>query len=211
MTAPSNQLSAFSYQLSAIGDEPSCRLVVVAGGAVADVELIADNAREHWVRSVQQQAVGDRVVPDVGREVGRPPAVPAGSVLVFGCDAVVHGLLGLLWNVPGRQRGAFAEEKIFHVLGDELLRLFLPRHQTVLVEDHLHAILPELPRLGGDVLVDALTEGTGPRWRVEAGQLLLKLLAEDLAPALVADGRVRRRRMPAGISHARDCTALPTT
>ena len=57
MTAPSNQLSAFSYQLSAIGDEPSCRLVVVAGGAVADVELIADNRKEHWVRAVQQQAV----------------------------------------------------------------------------------------------------------------------------------------------------------
>src|SRR4030095_5769631 len=67
-------------------------------------------------------------------------------------------LLRLLRHVPGRQRRAFTEEEVFHVLGDEVLRLFLPRHEAVLVEDHLHAILPELPRLRRDVLVDPLTK-----------------------------------------------------
>src|SRR5581483_8270774 len=73
--------------------------------------------------------------------------------------------------------------------------------QAVLVEDHLHPILPELPRLRRDVLVDALTEFAGPRRRVESRQLLLELLAEHHAARGVADG-LRRRRGPARISHA---------
>src|SRR5579859_805270 len=108
-------------------------------------------------------------------------------------------LLRLLRNVSRRERGALAEEELFHVLRDELLRFFLPGHQAVLVEDHLHPILPELPRLRGDVVVHPLTELTGPRQRVEAGQLLLKFLTEDHAAALVAD---RRCRGCARISHA---------
>src|SRR4030095_7300781 len=82
-------------------------------------------------------------------------------------------------RVPGRQRRAFTEEEVFHVLGDEVLRLFLPRHEAVLVEDHLHPILPELPGLGGDVLVDPVAEIARPRRRVEPGQGFLELDAED--------------------------------
>src|SRR4051812_43916957 len=54
-------------------------------------------------------------------------------------------LLRLLRDVSGREGGAFAKEKIFHVLGDEILRFLLPRHQPVLVQDHLHPLFPELP------------------------------------------------------------------
>src|SRR5438105_1613617 len=90
-------------------------------------------------------------------------------------------LLGLLRDVSGRQSGAFAEEEILHVLRHQLLRFLLPWHEAVFVEDHLHTLLPELPRLGGDVLVDPLAKFTGPRRGIEAGELLLELRAEDHA------------------------------
>src|ERR1044071_4752234 len=94
-------------------------------------------------------------------------------------------LLGLLRDVARRQRRPLAEEEVFHVLGDQILRFLLPGHQPVLVEDHLHAILPELPRLRGDVLVDPLAELAGP-WRcIETRQLFLKFHTEDGAPARV--------------------------
>src|SRR6185503_10100436 len=94
-------------------------------------------------------------------------------------------LLGLLGNVARRQRGPLAEEKIFHVFGYEILRLFLPRHQAILVQDHLHPLFPELPRILRDALVDALPELAGPGRSVEAGQLLLEFHAHDLATARV--------------------------
>jgi hypothetical protein len=171
----------------------TCRLVGLATGAVADVELVADHRKHHRVRAIKQLAVGDGVVADAGRELRRPPAVPAGPMSIFGgfSSGLVHELLGLLGDVSGRQRGAFAEKKVLHVLGDELLSFFLPRHQPVLVEDHLHAILPELPGLRRNVLVHPLTELAGPRRSIEAGELLLKLLAEDLASGLVADRKLR--------------------
>src|SRR5438093_8568329 len=71
-------------------------------------------------------------------------------------------LLRLLGNVAWRKRGALAEEKIFHVLGDQILRLLLPWHQAVLVQDHLHPLFPELPGVFRDALVDALPELAGP-------------------------------------------------
>jgi hypothetical protein len=77
-------------------------------------------------------------------------------------------LFRLLGDVTGRQRRALAEEKIFHVLRDEVLRFLLPWHEPVLIEDHLHPILPELPRLARDVLVDALAELARPGRRVGA-------------------------------------------
>src|SRR5262245_5423935 len=116
-------------------------------------------------------------------------------------------LLGLLRNVSGWKRSAFPEEKVFHVLGDQLLRLFLPGHEPVFVEDHLHPILPELPCLRGDVLVDALAELAWPGGRVESGQLFLEFLAHDHPPALVANGWLGRGGT-AGISHADDCSVF---
>src|SRR5215510_5474331 len=109
--------------------------------------------------------------------------------------------LGLLGNVAWRERRAFTEEKIFHVFGDEILRFLLPRHQAVLVEDHLHAILPELPRVGGDVVVDPLAELAGPRWCVETREFLLELHAHHLPAAFVAGRRPCTRCMPAVVSH----------
>src|SRR5262245_51968787 len=70
--------------------------------------------------------------------------------------------LRLLRHVPGRQRGAFAEEEVLHVLGDEILRFLLPGHEPVLVQDHLHALFPEFPRVLGHVFEDALTELARP-------------------------------------------------
>src|ERR1700722_1042460 len=97
-------------------------------------------------------------------------------------------LLGLLRHVPWRQRRAFAEEEIFHVLGHQILRFLLPGHEPVLVQDHLHPILPELPGVRRNVLVNSLTELPGP-WRVvQTWQFLLKLGAYDLAPGLVSGG-----------------------
>src|SRR5262249_41616315 len=110
-------------------------------------------------------------------------------------------LLRPLRDVSGRERGALAKEKIFHVLGDEILRFFLPRHQPVLVQDHLHPFFPELPRLGRDVVVDPLTELAWPRHIVEAGQVLLKFDAEDRPPAFVCYRRFDGRSRFARVSH----------
>src|SRR5262245_57112177 len=93
--------------------------------------------------------------------------------------------LRLLWHVPGRQRGAFTEEEVLHVLGDEILRFLLPGHEPVLVQDHLHALFPEFPRVLGHVFEDALTKLARPQRRIVARQLLLKLRAPDLAAAPV--------------------------
>src|SRR5690606_13465285 len=73
------------------------------------------------------------------------------------------------------------EEEVLHLPRDELLCLLLPGHQPVLVEDHLLALLPHLPGLGGHVLIDALSELARPRRRLEAGQVLLELDAVDEA------------------------------
>src|SRR5262249_60617757 len=99
------------------------------------VELM-DTREQHWMPSVQWLSI-------------------------FDSDSTE--LFGLLRDIARRECGSFAKEEVFHVLGDELLRFFLPRHQPVLVEDHLHAILPELPCLRRDVFVDALAEFAGPR------------------------------------------------
>src|SRR6516225_8334334 len=108
-------------------------------------------------------------------------------------------LLRLLGYVLRRERRAFAEEEVLHVLRDEVLRLFLPRHQAVLVENHLHPVFPHLPGLRGDICVDTLAQFARPRWFVEARELFLELHAEDLAPADIANGFGRNGI--AGVSH----------
>ena len=92
----------------------------------------------------------------------------------------------LLRDVARRQRRALAEEEILHLLQDQLLRLFLPRHQAVLVEDHLLPFLPELPRLRRDLLVDPLADFARPGWRVESGSSFWNLTQNTLRPALIA-------------------------
>src|SRR5438093_9693390 len=85
--------------------------------------------------------------------------------------------------------------------GDEILRLLLPGHQAVLVQDHLHPLFPELPRVSRHVLVDALAQVARPRRFVEPGQLFLELDAEHFAAALVGDRWSCRRSVPAAVSH----------
>ena len=103
--------------------------------------------------------------------------------------SLVGNLLRLLRHEPWGQSRAFSEEEIVHLLRDDLLRLFLPRHEAVLVEDHLHALFPELPCLDGDLLEDTLSQFTRPWWGVESRKILLKLDAVHRPAALVADGR----------------------
>src|SRR4051812_5448167 len=55
-----------------------------------------------------------------------------------------------------RQRGAFAEEILFHLLEQKILRFFRTKIEPVLVHQHLHVLHPHLPRLFRNVLVDAL-------------------------------------------------------
>src|SRR4029453_14419570 len=98
------------------------------------------------------------------------------------------GLLGLLRNVIGRQGGTLAEEKILHVFRHELLGLFLPGHQSILVENHLHSLFPQLPGVERHVFEDSLTEFPRPGRRIESRKLLLELHAEHLASALVRAG-----------------------
>src|SRR5579864_8577868 len=76
---------------------------VVATGAIAHVELVADDRKQHRMRAEQQQTVGNRVMTQIGRELRRPPAVPAGAVPGFGVDGVVHGFT---WSVAERTRAA---------------------------------------------------------------------------------------------------------
>ena len=121
----------------------------------------------------------------------RPPCWPA--------------LLRLLGHVAGGQRSTLAKEEIFHVPGHQFLRLLLPRHQAVLVENHLLSVFPQLPRLCGDILEQALTELARPRRGVETRKLLLELHAVHHAAGLVAD---RRLGSGGAIIHARHVTPL---
>lgn len=97
-------------------------------------------------------------------------------------------LFRLLRDVTRWQRGPLAEEEVLHLPRDQLLRFFLPRHQAVLVEDHLHSLFPQLPRLRRDVLVNPLTKFTGPGRRIEPGQIFLEFDAVHHPAAFVADG-----------------------
>jgi hypothetical protein len=79
------------------------------------------------------------------------------------------------------------------VLRHEVLRLFLPRHQPVLVKDHLHVLFPKPPRFPGNALVNALPEFSRLRHLVESLEIFLKLHAVDRTAALVGRRRVWRR------------------
>jgi hypothetical protein len=83
----------------------------------------------------------------------------------------------LFGDVVRREGGPFAEEEIFHVFRHEILGLLLPRHQAILIENHLHAFFPELPGLNGDVLENALAQFARPGWRVQARELFLEFHA----------------------------------
>ena len=174
----------------------------VTGGTIADVEAVTDDGKPHGVGAVQELTVFDGLNPEVVGNRGRPAAVPAGSVARLRLRAAHSGgsieltwrdSLGLLRHVAGRQRGTFPEEEILHVLGDQILRLLLPGHEAVLVEDHLHALFPQLPGILRYLVVDPLTELPGPRDVVEARQLLLKLDTRYCSTTLV--GRWARRRL----------------
>ena len=109
-------------------------------------------------------------------------------------DGLAGGLvLRSRWNVAGWKRSAFAEEVIFHLLEQELLRLLRAEVEPVLVHDHLHLLEPHLPGFLGDVLVDALAQRmVVERGLVESRHFPLKFDAEDLALAgLFLDRRTR--------------------
>ena len=57
--------------------KPPRGLEVVTCGAIADVELVADDRKPHRVRAEQELAVFDGMGAEVGGESGRAAAVPA--------------------------------------------------------------------------------------------------------------------------------------
>src|SRR4029078_4896962 len=65
-------------QLAPLGPVPGPE--ILEARAVPYVELIADHGKKHRMRAVEQVAVRNRVQADVGRNLGRPAAVPAGAM-----------------------------------------------------------------------------------------------------------------------------------
>src|SRR5687767_8690187 len=97
-------------------------------------------------------------------------------------------LLRLLRHVSRRKCGALAEEEVLHLAGHQLLRLLLPWHEAVFVQDHFLAVFPQLPCLGRDVLINPLSQLTRPRRCIKAGHVLLELDAVH-GPAARVTGR----------------------
>jgi|SRR5690349_5694707 hypothetical protein len=97
-------------------------------------------------------------------------------------------LLALLRHVAWRQGGALAEEEFFHLTRDQFLRFFLPWHQSIFIEDHLLTLFPQLPRLRRNIVVNTLTEFSGPWRRIETGKVFLKLHTPYGASARIANG-----------------------
>ncbi len=77
------------------------------------------------------------------------------------------------------QGGTLSKEEVLHGFRYKLLSFLLPRHETILVEDHLHTLFPEFPGLGGDLFKDPLSQFTGPGWFVQRGEFPLELGALD--------------------------------
>src|SRR5262252_4378371 len=157
-------------------------------------QLVANDCRARFLTGARFEAFRLVKKRPIGTHTGAQKEAAAGR------------LLCLLGHVPRRERCPLPEKEVFHVLGDQVLRLLLPRHQAVLVQDHLHPLFPELPRVLRHVLVDALAELARPWRRIEARQLFPELRAHHRAPAFVRGGRRRLRRGSAGISHAADCS-----
>src|SRR5581483_7367381 len=82
-------------------------------------------------------------------------------------------------DVLAGQRGSGAEEELLHLLDKELLRLGRPGLQTVLVQQHLLAFHPLVPRCFGDVLVDLLAKLGVEGWLVETLHLFLVANAKN--------------------------------
>src|SRR5579871_901229 len=80
-------------------------------------------------------------------------------------------------DVPLRQLGALAEEKLLQLLFHDLLRLRVEGIQAVLVHQHLGIFDPHLPRLGRDVLIDSLADLAFPRHALEPGHVFPELHA----------------------------------
>ena len=86
----------------------------------------------------------------------------------------------MAWShVLFREFAAGAEEELVHLLDEELLGFLGTGLEAVLVEEHLLALHPFAPGLGGDVLVDLLTEVGVEGGFVETFHFGFVLCAED--------------------------------
>ena len=83
----------------------------------------------------------------------------------------------LLRLVTLRSLAAGAEEVLLHLLHDEVLVLLFPRLQTILIEQHLHVVLPVGPGLLADVFIDALPQRAVKRSFVKTFGLMPQLYA----------------------------------
>lgn len=77
--------SSLARSRRGIGGAP--RLEVIAAIAIADVELIPHEGKQHGVRAIQQLPVFDRLEVQLGKDVRRAPSVPAETVAGFRREA----------------------------------------------------------------------------------------------------------------------------
>ena len=80
-----------------------------------------------------------------------------------------------LRDVPFGEFGAFAEEKLFHLLFHDFLRIGVEGIQAVLIHDHFRVLEPHFPGVFGDIFVDALADFALPGNAVEAGEVASEL------------------------------------
>src|SRR6188768_2265786 len=66
---------------------------------------------------------------------------------------------------------ALAEEELFHLLHQQLLRLRVGQVQAVVIDHQRGLLRPHIPGLLRDFVVDSLAEPTRKRRRIQAGQL----------------------------------------
>ena len=150
--------------------------------------------RTRRARSARAAAVHDRSALPIARMTDNARAANASEVMRPYFDL-------LRARSPGGSAEPSPKKKSSICAADQLLAFLLPRHQPVLVEDHLLALLPELPCLRRHVLVDALADLAGPRRRIEARQFLLELDALHRPAALVRDRFVVGARRPSTHCH----------
>jgi hypothetical protein len=83
--------------------------------------------------------------------------------------------LSLRWNVSRRRSRPFAEEKLFHLLGDKFLSFLGGGSQAILVDEHPQIVHPAIPGFLRDMVVYPLAQFTAPRGLLETWKFSAKL------------------------------------
>src|SRR5580692_4076274 len=81
------------------GLEPGVEVLAIR--ATADIELVAHDGKPHRVGAVQEEAVFDRVEPDILRDGGGAAAIPARAMACFRFGHGRPGYLACCGMYPG--------------------------------------------------------------------------------------------------------------